>query len=277
MGDIVGEARLAEQLGFHLVAIDRDVLSGPPPGLELWTTLTWVAARTSTITLVPNVLALPNRHPALLAKMAETLDRLSDGRFVLALGAGAPINDSRLHALGLPDWSLTERIEATEEALDVIRGLWTDQDFSHMGTHFRLEHTALEPRPQHPIPLWLGAYRPRMLDLTGRKADGWIPSLFLLEPSAAYRALKRVQAAAVHAGRDPEALTCAYNVGVFVDEHAASAPGGLVGSPDQLADALAEFVRQGFSELILWPSGNTAEQLERLAREVVPAVHARLR
>src|SRR6516162_9990723 len=93
-GDPAAEAKLAEGLGFDMVAVDRDVLNGPVPGREVWTTLTWVAARTSTIALIPNVLALPNRHPALVAKMAETLDRLSSGRLILALGAGAPMNDA---------------------------------------------------------------------------------------------------------------------------------------------------------------------------------------
>jgi alkanesulfonate monooxygenase SsuD/methylene tetrahydromethanopterin reductase-like flavin-dependent oxidoreductase (luciferase family) len=70
-------------------------------GLEVWTTLTWVAARTRSITVVPNVLVVPNRHPAVLAKMAETLDRLTAGRLVLAVGAGATMNDSVFGALGL--------------------------------------------------------------------------------------------------------------------------------------------------------------------------------
>jgi alkanesulfonate monooxygenase SsuD/methylene tetrahydromethanopterin reductase-like flavin-dependent oxidoreductase (luciferase family) len=276
-GHVAAEAERAEQLGFDLVAVDRDVVSGPPQGLEVWTTLTWVAARTSRITVVPNVLALPNRHPALLAKMAETLDRLSRGRVVLALGAGAPLNDPRVHALGLRGWSPAERVEATEEALDVIRGLWTDADFSYAGKHFTIEHAGLEPRPQQRIPVWLGAYRPRMLALTGRKADGWIPSLSWLEPAAAHRALERVRAAAVQAGRDADALTYAYNVGVLVDEHGPPERGRLVGGPERLGEALAEFVRHGFTALIVWPSGDTAEQIERLARDVIPAVHARLR
>lgn len=67
----------------------------------MWTTLTWVAARTSRIRVIPHVVALPNRHPAVVAKMAQTLDRLSAGRLILALGAGGPMNDAGIHALGL--------------------------------------------------------------------------------------------------------------------------------------------------------------------------------
>jgi alkanesulfonate monooxygenase SsuD/methylene tetrahydromethanopterin reductase-like flavin-dependent oxidoreductase (luciferase family) len=271
-GDLAAEAVLAERLGFDIVVVDRDVLNGPPPVLEMWTTLTWVAARTSTITVVPNVLALPNRHPSLLAKMAQTLDRLATGRFVLALGAGAPINDAGVHALGLPEWTLAERVEATAEAMDVIHGLWGDHEFSYSGKYFALDHANLQPKPERRIPIWLGAYKPRMLDLTGRSADGWLPSLFLLEPDDAYRARERVCTAAMRAGRDPDALTSAYNVGVLIDAHAPPRPGQVVGSAERVAVTLAEFVAHGFTTLLFWLSGDAQEQLERIARDVIPRV-----
>jgi alkanesulfonate monooxygenase SsuD/methylene tetrahydromethanopterin reductase-like flavin-dependent oxidoreductase (luciferase family) len=115
-----------------------------------------------------------------------------------------------------------------------------------------------------------------MLDLTGRKADGWVPSLFLLGPDAAYQALERVRSAAACAGRDTDALTYTYNVGVWVDEHAPAAPGQVVGSPEEVARQLTEFLLHGFTGLSFWPRGNTAEQIERLASEVIPAVRERL-
>jgi alkanesulfonate monooxygenase SsuD/methylene tetrahydromethanopterin reductase-like flavin-dependent oxidoreductase (luciferase family) len=275
-GDPAVEASLAEELGFDIVAIDRDVLNGGPPGLEMWTTLTWVAGRTSTINVIPNVLALPNRHPALVAKMAETLDRLSAGRLILALGAGAPMTDSSLRALGLDPWSRSERVDATAEAIDVIRGLWTGAEFSYAGKYFAIDRASMEPKPEHPIPIWLGAYKPRMLELTGRSADGWIPSLFLLDPDAAYRARERVRAAALRAGRDPDGLTCAYNIGVLIDDHAAPQPGRLTGSAEHVADKLADFVAHGFTCFVFWLSEETGEQMERLAHRVIPSLRARV-
>jgi alkanesulfonate monooxygenase SsuD/methylene tetrahydromethanopterin reductase-like flavin-dependent oxidoreductase (luciferase family) len=113
--DPVAEARHAEALGFDLVTVHRDVLHGPPPSLETWTLLTWLAAHTSTVRLAPNVLALPNRHPAVVAKMAETLDRLSGGRLVLALGGGAASNGEAFGAFGLARRSAGETVAATEE------------------------------------------------------------------------------------------------------------------------------------------------------------------
>ena len=276
-GDPAAEAQLAERLGFDIVAVDRDVLNGPPPGLEVWTTLTWVAARTSRVTVVPNVLALPNRHPALVAKMAETLDRLSGGRLLLALGAGAPMNDPGVRALGLKNWSGAARVDATAEALDLIRGLWTHADYSYSGKYFATDGANLDPRPTRHIPIWLGAYRSRMLELTGRAADGWLPSLFVLDPEAARRARDRVRDAARQAGRDPDALTCAYNVGVVIDDRAAARPGPVVGSAEQVADRLAELVNLGFTSLLIWLSGDRIEQMTRLAQEVIPSVRDRVR
>ena len=274
--ELAAQAQRAEELGFDMLAVDRDVLSGSPPGLEVWTALTWAAASTTSIQVVPNVLALPNRHPALLAKMAESLDRLSGGRLILALGAGASVNDSALDALGLQKLSPAERVAATSEALDVIHGLWSEAGFSYAGTHFTIAGADLQPRPASHPPVWLGAYGPRMLDLTGRKADGWVPSLFLLGPDLAERALARVRAAASWAARDPDTLTYAYNVGVLVDEKATGTPGQVVGGPAEAAEQLAGFLDRGFTCLSCWVRGGTGEQLERLAGQVIPAVRDRL-
>jgi alkanesulfonate monooxygenase SsuD/methylene tetrahydromethanopterin reductase-like flavin-dependent oxidoreductase (luciferase family) len=278
--DPVAEARHAEALGFDLVSLHRDVLHGPPPSLETWTLLTWVAAHTTTVKLAPNVLALPNRHPAVTAKMAETLDRLSGGRLVLALGGGAPVNHAAFAAFGLARRSTAETVAATEEAIDVIHGLWTQAAFSYRGDHFSTENAALQPRPAWPIPIWLGAFGPRMLDLVGRKADGWLPSMFLLPPERASVALRRVREAARRAGRDPDRLTYGYNVGVLVRDGAASTDARIAGSAEQVAGRLAELVRAGFSLLNLTPAGvaagEAAEQRERLAREVLPLLRAAL-
>jgi alkanesulfonate monooxygenase SsuD/methylene tetrahydromethanopterin reductase-like flavin-dependent oxidoreductase (luciferase family) len=266
VGDPAAEACVAEALGFDMVAVDRDVLNGPTPGLETWTTLTWVAARTSTIRLIPNVLALPNRHPSLVAKMAETLDRLSSGRLSLALGAGAPMNDAGVQALGLTQWSSAERVDATAEPIDVMRGLWTEASFSYSGDYFAIARASMEPKPEHPIPVWVGAYKPRMLELTGQRADGWLPSLFLLEPQSAYRALERIRAAAAQAGRDSDALTYAFNVGVVIDDNAVPRPGRLTGSAEQVAERIAEFVTHGFT---CFCSGQSVTRMNR--RSVSPA------
>jgi alkanesulfonate monooxygenase SsuD/methylene tetrahydromethanopterin reductase-like flavin-dependent oxidoreductase (luciferase family) len=85
--DLVAAAQHAEALGFDAVTVHRDVLHGNEPSFEMWTLLTWLAAHTTKIMLAPVVLALPHRHPAMLAKMAEALDRLAEGRLILVLGS----------------------------------------------------------------------------------------------------------------------------------------------------------------------------------------------
>jgi len=166
--DPVAEARRAEELGFDFVSLS-DHLHGTRPTFETWTLLTWIAA-SSRIRLATNVLGLPYRHPTVLAKMAESLDRLSGGRLILGLGAGG--SDQEFRGFGLPLHSPGEKVDALDEAIDVIRGLWGTPSFSFDGRHYRTEGAEVEPKPAHAIPIWLGTYGDRAVELTGRKADG---------------------------------------------------------------------------------------------------------
>lgn len=109
--DPVAEAHHAEQLGFELVTLHRDVLHGTDPSFENWTLLTRLAAHTTRIRVAPMVLALPHRHPSVLAKMTENLDRLSNGRLVLVLGGGGPMNEPTYRALGLAQRSPRDKVE----------------------------------------------------------------------------------------------------------------------------------------------------------------------
>jgi alkanesulfonate monooxygenase SsuD/methylene tetrahydromethanopterin reductase-like flavin-dependent oxidoreductase (luciferase family) len=153
--------------------------------------------------------------------------------------------------------------------------MWTTPSFTFHGTHHRTDGAELEPKPERPIPIWLGAYGNRALELTGRVADGWIPSYPFVPPEVAGPKMERIKRAAEAAGRDAAELTYAYNVGVRVDEHATPRPGRVVsGGPDEVAETLAGLVRMGFTALNLWPVGDPAEQQERLMREVGPAVRA---
>jgi len=121
--DPVAEATLAESAGFDFVSAS-DHLHGETPTYEPWSLLTWIAASTSRIHIATRVLAIPYRPPTVTAKMAETVDRLSNGRLILGLGAG--YLDAEFLALGLPLHSfspLRDKIDGMEEAIHVIRGL----------------------------------------------------------------------------------------------------------------------------------------------------------
>lgn len=268
----VAEALHAEQLGFDVVTLHGDAQHGSDPSYELWTLLSWVAAHTTSIRVAPVVLALPHRHPAVLAKMAETLDRLSGERLLLVLGGGGPMNEPAYRALGLAQRSPREKVEALEEAVDLLRGLWRASGFSYPGQHFRTEEATIEPKPSHPIPVWLGVFGDRMLDLVGRKADGWLPTYQFLQPEQAFQKVEHIRAIAEYAGRNPDEITYGYNIPVLVEEGAVTNRWRIAGSASKVAGQLATFARHGFTFFNLWPVGEGFMQRERLIRDVLPIV-----
>jgi probable F420-dependent oxidoreductase len=268
--DPVAAARIAEDLGFDFVSAS-DHLHGRQPTYEPWTMLSWIAAATSRIRVATRVLGVPYRPPAVLAKMAETFDRLSGGRLILGLGGGAV--DEEFRAFGLPVRSPRDKVDGLEEAIRIARGMWSRPGFTFEGRLYRTDGADLEPKPDRRIPIWLGTYGNRALALTGRLADGWIPSLGYAPPERVVAMRERVLAAAGAAGRDPEEITCAYNVGVRVDERAAAEESVVVGSPGAVTERLLGFRELGFDTLSLIPVGpGEREQAERLGREVVPAL-----
>src|ERR671931_1213910 len=195
--DPVATARRAEELGFDFVSAS-DHLHGERPAYERWTMLSWIAAATSRIHVGTRVLAVPYRHPAVLAKMAETFDRLSGGRLILGLGGG--YSDEEFRAFGLGVRSPREKVDGLEEAIRIIRGLWSERRFTFDGRLYRTDAAEVEPKPGRRIPIWLGTYGPRALALTGRLADGWIPTYGFAPPETAAAMRERIDAAARDAG-----------------------------------------------------------------------------
>jgi len=179
---------------------------------DTWTLLSVIAARTSRVTVFPDVANLPLRPPAMLAKAAATLDLLSNGRVELGLGAGGfwPA----IQAMGGPARTSGESVSAMEEAIEVIRLVWSGgRGLRFDGRFYQLAGLNAGPPPAHPIGIWLGAYKPRMLALTGRNADGWVPSLGHLKPEDMGEANARIDDAARAAGREPSAIRRVLNVG----------------------------------------------------------------
>jgi alkanesulfonate monooxygenase SsuD/methylene tetrahydromethanopterin reductase-like flavin-dependent oxidoreductase (luciferase family) len=268
--DPVADATRAEDLAFDFVSAN-DHLHGPEPRYEAWTMLSWIAAQTSRIRVATRVLGVPYRNPAVVAKMAETFGRLSGGRLILGLGAGA--SEEEFRALGLEARPRRDRIDGLEEAVRIVRGLWSDRSFTLEGRLYRTLHAQQEPKPDNAIPIWLGTFGDRALAVTGRVADGWIPSLELAPPERAPSMRDRVLAAAREAGREPEEITCAYNLEIRVDERAEPQPFVISGPPGAVAEELLGFVEIGFTAFNFIPFGQGKdEQVERLAREVIPAV-----
>jgi alkanesulfonate monooxygenase SsuD/methylene tetrahydromethanopterin reductase-like flavin-dependent oxidoreductase (luciferase family) len=267
--DPAAEAVRAEDLGFDLVSTS-DHPSGTGPTYETWTMLSWVAAHTSRIRLATRVLGVPYRPPAMVAKMAETLHRLAGGRLILGLGGG--YSDEEFRAFGLPVPSPGEKVDGLSEAIQIARGLWSQPRFSFTGRRYRTVDAPMEPKPDRPIPIWVGTYGDRALQVTGQLADGWIPSLSFAPPERIPAMRERILAAARNAGRPPEAVRCVYNLGIRVGEDS-EAPSIVSGEPKALARRLIELRRLGFAGFNLQPAGpDRAGQIQRLAEEVIPLV-----
>jgi len=270
--DPVAGARRAEELGFDFVSAS-DHPCGTHPTYETPTMLAFVAAATSRIRVATRVLGVPYRPPPMVAKMAETLDRLSGGRLILGLGGGYSDAEFRAFGLGVP--SAREKVLGLAEAVRIVRGLWSEPGFSFDGRIYQTEAADVEPKPAHRIPIWLGTFGDRALAVTGQLADGWIPSHGYMPPERVPAMRERVLTAAREAGRDPAAITCAYHMQIRVDERASTSPSVVSGAPAVVAEQLRGFLKLGFTALSFAPVGpGTDEQAERLAGEVIPAVRA---
>jgi alkanesulfonate monooxygenase SsuD/methylene tetrahydromethanopterin reductase-like flavin-dependent oxidoreductase (luciferase family) len=207
---VVRLTQMADEGGLDLVGIQDHPYQRR--FVDTFALLGHLLARTERISVFPDVANLPLRPPAVLAKHAATLDVLSGGRFELGLGAGGFWE--AIHAMGGPSRTPGESVDALSEAIDVIRLVWSDErSVRYEGEHYRLDGYHPGPQPAHPIGIWLGAYRPRMLRLTGEKADGWVPSLRQeYTPERLGELDKRVSEAAANAGRDPKQVRRIWNV-----------------------------------------------------------------
>lgn len=252
--------------------------------LDTWSLIPMLMAETKRISFFTDVANLPLRPPAVMAKAAATLDVLSGGRFELGLGAGG-IPDV-IANFGGPRRTPGESVEALEEAIDVIRLLWSaEPSVSFEGRHYRLEDARPGPRPAHPISIWLGAFRPRMLRLVGRKADGWLPSLGVLSRDELRAGNDQIDAAAGKAGRDPRSIRRLINVQGLIGEGRAPtrselrvgylAGEPLAGSAEWWVETLAGFVADGFDTIVFWPVDPSPGQVELLAGEVAPLLSDR--
>jgi alkanesulfonate monooxygenase SsuD/methylene tetrahydromethanopterin reductase-like flavin-dependent oxidoreductase (luciferase family) len=265
--DPVTDALEAERLGFDFVSTN-DHPMGSTPTHEAWTLLTWVAARTSTIKVASRVLGVPYRNPAIVAKMAASLQALSGGRLILGIGGGS--SDEGIAAVGAGPLSPREKMDRLEDAMRILRGLWSQPAFSHEGIAHSVREATIDPRPSDPVPVWTGVYGDRGLALTGELGDGWIPSLDMAPPERAAAMRERILRAAEASGRSPEALSFIYNLEVSVGAEDADDP-VVSGDPARIVERLLGFVELGFSGMNFLLSGpNLREQRERLAGEVLP-------
>lgn len=274
--EVVRLTVLAEAVGLDLVAFQDHPYQ--PRFLDTWTLLSYVAARTERVRLAPDVVNLPLRHPAVLARAAASLDLLSGGRVELGLGAGAFWD--AIEAMGGPRLTPGQAVEGLAEAIAVIRGVWDVDAAGPLvvdGEIHRLRGAKRGPRPAHDVEIWVGASGPRMLALVGRLADGWLPSLGRVGYDALVAGNAAIDDAARAAGRDPRLVRRLLNVtGTIGAGSGAGVPSGaLLGPAGQWAEELADLaLGDGVSTFIL--ATDDAATIEAFARDVVPDVRARV-
>lgn len=262
-------AREAERLGLDFVAVQDHPYQRR--FVDTFALMSAVLATTTRLRVFPDVASLPLRPPAVLAKTAATLDVLSGGRFELGLGAGSFWD--AIEGYGGVRRSPGESLDQLAEGIDVIRRIWSgDRGLRFEGDYYHLRGVHSGPVPVHDIGIWVGAYRPRALRMTGRLADGWVPSIRADVLTTLGEMNDRVDEGAAEAGRAPSAVRRIYNVNGTITDGATE--GFLRGPVDQWADELASLAADHRADtLIFWGEGD--RQLRRFAEEVVPATRER--
>lgn len=245
-------AQLSERLGYDLATFQDHPYQ--PAFLDTWTLMSYAAASTATIEIAPNVLNLPLRPAPVTARAAASLDLLSGGRFALGLGAGGFWD--AIEAMGTQRLTTGQAVEAVAEAIPLIRDLWDTDSRAVVrgGQYYPVDGAKRGPSPAHRVPIWIGALKPRMLRLTGRLADGWLPSLAYMKPGDHPAGNARIDDAASDSGRKPDEIERLLNISGRE-------------SADQLA-ALA--IEDGVSTFIV--ASDDPRFLQEFADEIAPAV-----
>jgi F420-dependent oxidoreductase-like protein len=258
------------------------------PLLECWTALAALARDTERLRLGTSVLCNSYRLPSVVAKMAATLDVISDGRVDLGLGAGWFEKEYRAYGIPFPKTSV--RIAQLDEGVEVIRRMWTEPVPTFHGAHYTIDGAVCDPAPvqrPHP-PLWIGGEGDKVHRVAARAADGVNVRWWSAEHVAARADF--LDRACREFGRDPAALRRSVTVVLSVHrdrsaiakarERLAAIPadGIIAGTPDECIERIGHYIRAGVDHLLFAiPDVATSASLELAGREVLPAVRHQLR
>lgn len=252
--------------------------------MEGVTTIAYLAGMHPRLKFGNTVISQVFRNPALLAKMAATLQFLSDGRFILGIGAGGQEAESR--AYGYDFASGRVRVEQLEETLQIIRAMWTEEPTTFTGKHYRVEGAHCVPKPNPLPPVMVGAFGPQMLRLTAKYADWWNPSSS--GPNRYRRMSEELDRACRELGRDPSSIRRMWSGGIAIartrekaEDLAAVRIGqeeddyGFIGTPSQVVEQMRPFIDLGVDYFLFGCEGfPSLEPLELLVNEVAPALNA---
>jgi probable F420-dependent oxidoreductase len=282
--EVLAQARVADGTGWygvwladHYMPNTGDTTPARGDTYECWALLPALAAVTERVRIGTLVSPTSVHHPALLAKRASTIDRLSGGRMVLGLGAGWQINEH--HAYGIELEPPGKRVSRFEESIQIVRSMLSAETTTFHGAYYDITDAPCDPKPvQSPLPLLVGTRSPRMLRITARHATEW-NTWGTPEQAAAHRAA--LMETCHEVGRDPATMRTSVNA--LVDLDGSVPPPGraaLCGSAQQLVDQFGQYADLGFDEFILpdWnlgaDSSERAEKVARIKTEVLDRVAA---
>jgi probable F420-dependent oxidoreductase len=250
-----------------------------------------IAARTHRLKFGPSVMMLPLRHPIAVAKDMATLDFLSGGRCIMAVGLGA--DDKEADAFNV---SRTQRAALTDESVAILRKLWAGPHVSHHGTFFHFDDVTITPRPAKKIDLWIGGRSEAALRRVARLGDGWFASF--VTPQEFATGVAKIAEYAVAYGRGEEEIEAGSIVFCHVDangdkarhDFAAFFAGNrrrppeqmfarsAVGTPAECRDILQRYIDHGLTKFALWPAcppDQLLRQLAYYAQDIIPAFEQR--
>jgi alkanesulfonate monooxygenase SsuD/methylene tetrahydromethanopterin reductase-like flavin-dependent oxidoreductase (luciferase family) len=255
----------------HLQFEDLDVLEG-------WTALTYLAGMQPTLHYGHTVLCQSFRNPAHLAKMAATLQYMSQGHFILGLGAGW--NKGECDAYGIPFPEAKQRVEELEEALQIIKAMWKGEETTFAGKYYSIKEAYCRPKPVPAPPIMIASFQPKMIRLSARYADWWNGPVSDLETlKTQQRALDK---ACEDIGRDPGSLRRTVDIGdiycaptekevqALIGDRELEA-GTLRGTPEQISEKLQPLLDLGITYFMLGSGAfPDLSSLETIGRQVIP-------
>ncbi len=282
-GEVLALARHVESTGWdglwyadHFMPNAADTTA---PWPEAWTTLSAIGAMVPRLRIGTLVTGNTYRHPAVLAKMAATLDHITAGRVVLGLGSGWQENEHQQY--GLPFYTVAERLQRLDEACAVIKALYTQTTANFEGRFYQLKNASLEPKPvQQPLPLLIGGGGEQVtLKITAKWADEWN---VWGTPATLKQKMAILDGHCKTIGRDPKSIKRSAVALLFMSDDAAylermrgtkMQQATIIGTPEEVAATVAEYAALGVDELIvpdftLGPRDQKIATLNRFIREV---------
>lgn len=283
-----------EELGFDSLWVWDHILLGVDPNfpiIDSLTLLTAIAARTSRIKLCTGILVLPLRNPVVLAKQLSSMDQLSNGRLLLAMAAGWYKRE--FDAVGVP---FEKRGKIMDENLDILKRFWTEEMVKGEWTHHKIPAGVMYPKPvQQPRPpILIGGYVDRVLKRAAVGGDGWLT--YFYRPEAFVKSWKKVCDYAVEAGKDPATLMNGAQLPIMIGKSRAEVEGrmnewlgtewdyaswsdstkdsAIMGTVDECVAQLKEHLAAGVQKLVFVPYKYQMDQIEIIAKQIVPQLKA---